>query len=207
MKHLLVRVFAAAALIGLAACHSTSVGDTWVAPDVSKLSFKKIVVIAATPDGATRRLAEDTLKARITGVECVPSYSLLGTEADLIDITKIVAALKSVGADGVVVMRPVSDKDKITVVPGRIYPVEYRTFRGYYRRSYALHAYYQEPDEIRTERVVQIETNIYEVAGERLIWSGTSTTTNPGNLQQLVADTADAVRAELVKQKLVPAQP
>jgi hypothetical protein len=52
---------------------------------------------------------------------------------------------------------------------------------------------------------VQIETNIYEAAGERLIWSAATTSTNPGNVQQLITDAAMAIRAELVKEKLIPA--
>ena len=195
---------AAASLVGFTACNSTSVGDTWTAPDVSKISFKKIMVVATFPDGATRRAAEDALKAEVTRAECITSYSLLGAESDVQDLAKISGALRTAGVDGVVVMRPVSDKNEVTYIPGTIYPVPYRTFRGYYNRFYALRPFSYEPGRYATDRIVQIETNIYEVAGERLIWSAASTSTNPGNLKDLIQDAASAIRAELVKEKLIP---
>jgi hypothetical protein len=204
VSRLAAAALAAFALVGLAACNSTAVNDTWTAPDVSNIRFKKIMVVATSPDGATRRAAEDAVKAQITKAECVTSYSLLGVEADLKDIAKVSAALKSAGVDGVVVVRPVSDKNEITVTPGTLYPVPYRTFRGYYARPYALRPFYYEPAQTTVDRIVQLETNIYEVAGERLIWSAATTSTNPGNLKQLAADAAAAIRAELVKQKLIP---
>ena len=202
--------FAAAALaavlfFGFTACNSTSVDDTWTAPDISKISFRKIMVVATFPDGATRRRAEDALKAQVTRAECITSYSLLGVESDLKDLTKVTDVLKAAGVDGVVIMRPVSDNKEIVYIPGTgYYPRPYRTFRGYYSRDYALGSFYYEPGRYATDRVVQIETNIYEVAGERLIWSGATTSTNPGNLQNLIKDAAAAIREKLVDEKLLP---
>lgn len=195
---------AAASLLGFTACNSTSVDDTWTAPDVSKISFRKIMVVATFPDGVTRRAAEDALKAQVTRAECITSYSLLGSESDLKDLTKVTGVLKAAGVDGVVIMRPVSDRKEITYIPGTVYPRPYRTFRGYYSRDYALGSFYYEPGRYATDRVVQIETNIYEVAGERLIWSGATTSTNPGNLQNLIKDAAAAIREKLVDEKLLP---
>lgn len=194
----------ALSMLLLAACNSTSVGDTWTAPDVSKIHFNKIMVVATFPDGAKRRAAEDALKAQITRTECITSYSLLGAETDLKDLAKVSATLKAAGVDGVVVMRPVSDKKEVTYLPGTIYPAPYRTFRGYYSQSYALSPFFYEPGRFMTDRIVQIETNIYETPGERLIWSAATTSTNPGNLQQLIKDAVEAIRAELMKEKLIP---
>ncbi len=200
---------AALSLLAFSACDSTSVNTTWTAPDISKIHFNKIMVVATFPDGATRRAAEDTFKAQITRAECVTSYSLLGANNDLKDVTKVSAALKAAGVDGVVVMRPVSDKKEITYIPGAGYPESYRTFRGYYSSGYALSPFFYEPGWFTTDRIVQIETNIYEAAGERLIWSASTTSTNPGNVQELIKEATAVIRAELVKEKLitVPAPP
>ena len=195
---------AAASFLGFTACNSTSVDDTWTAPDVSKLSFKKIMVVATFPDGATRRIAEDELKAQVTRAECITSYSLLGSESDLKDLTKVIGTLKAAGIDGVVIMRPVSDQKEITYIPGSSFPRPYRTFGDYYSREYALGSFYYEPGRYATDRVVQIETNIYEVAGERLVWSGATTSMNPGNVQNLIKDAANAIREKLVAEKLLP---
>jgi hypothetical protein len=191
------------ALVCLNACNSTEVNGSWVAPDVSKISFKKIVVVAATPDSGARRMVEDGIKARITGVECIPSHTLISAAADLHDIDKVHAALKAAGADGVIVLRPISSRHEVTVIPGEVYPVPYRTFSGYYCPAYGLSAYYQEPDEIRTDRIMQMETNIYEVAGGRLIWSATTTSTNSKDIEQFITDIFNALHKELMQQRLI----
>lgn len=208
MKTILAKTIGVSIALGLlllAGCNTTSVENAWVAPDVSQIRFNKIMVVATSPDGALRRTAEEAMKAQVQRVECVTSYSLLGAESDLKDIAKVAATLKTAGVDGVVVVRPVCDRNEITYVPGQPMPLPYRTFRGYYARSYGLNAFFYEPGYFDTTRVVKLETNIYEVAGERLIWSGVTTSTNPGNTNQLVQDTAKAIRAELIKQKLMPA--
>jgi len=197
-------VLAAALFIGLTACNSTSVDDTWTAPDVSTINFRKIMVVATFPDGATRRIAEDALKAQVTRAECITSYSLLGSESDLKDLSKVTGALKAAGIDGVVILRPVSDRKELAYIPGNAFPRPYRTFRGYYSRDHALGSFYYEPGRYASERVVQIETNIYEVAGERLVWSGATTSTNPGDVRNLIKDAAAAIREKLVEQKLLP---
>jgi hypothetical protein len=202
--HLAATALAALSLLALAACNSTKVDDTWTAPDVSKIHFTKIMVMATFPDGAIRRVAEDAFAAQVTRVECITSYSLLGEDTDLKDITKVSATMKAAGVDGIIVMRPISDRKEVTYEPGMIYPMPYRTFGGYYSRGYALRPYFYEPGEFVTDRVVQIETNIYEAAGERLLWSASTTSTNPGNVPQLIKDAATAIRAELVKEKLIP---
>jgi hypothetical protein len=196
----------AGSLLLFAGCNSTSVVDTWTAPDVSKISFRKIMVVATFPDGVRRRAAEDALKAQITRVECITSYSVLAAESDLKDVAKVSAAAKASGVDGIVVMRPLSDKDKVSYVPGMMSPGPYRTFGGYYNQFYALSPFIYEPGYFTTDRIVKIETNIYEAPGQRLIWSATTTSTNPGDLQQLIKDAASAIRAELVRQKLIAPQ-
>ena len=206
-----------AAVLGLlAACNSTSVVDTWTAPDVTKLNFKTILIVAPNPDPVSRRMAEDAVKALVTRTECIASYTLLG-ETDLTDLPKVKAMVKAAGVDAVVVLRLASNRDEISYVPGSVYPMGstmgtpmgypmgYRSFGGYYSRSYALDSFYYEPGHYTSDRIVEIEANIYETAGERLIWSGLTKTKNPGNLTELATNTGKAIKAELVKDKLIPA--
>jgi hypothetical protein len=193
-----------ASLICFSACSSTSVKSSWVAPDVSKIRFKKVVVVMATPDSGGRRIIEDAVKARITGAECISSYTLLSTLDDLRDIDKVSAALKAAAADGVIVLRPISVSTEVNVIPGAVYPLPYQTFRGYYQPAYGLSAmYYQEPDQITTDHIVRMETSIYEVAGGRLIWSAATTTNNPEDIHKFIADLSSAIIKELVQQKLI----
>jgi hypothetical protein len=211
MKNSLTLRLAAAALVAstlltLTSCNSTTIKDTWTAPDVSQIKFNKITVIAATKDGATRRIAEDALVATVTGIQCLPSYTLIPDGDSMKDLEKVSASLKAAAVDGVVVMRMISDKNEINVTQDMSYPMGYpmgyRSFGGYYGR-YAMVGY--NSTTVTTDRIIVIETNIYEMAGGKLIWSGVTSTTSPGNMKELADGASKAIRDQLVKQKLIPA--
>ena len=53
--------------------------------------------------------------------------------------------------------------------------------------------------EIRTDTVVTIETLVYALRENRLVWGGQSKTTNPQDLNRLIQDTAKQVTSELVR--------
>jgi hypothetical protein len=53
-----------------------------------------------------------------------------------------------------------------------------------------------------TSRVV-VDTLVFNLAPERLVWAATSETNNPKTLQSFVAELVDAVVREMQKMKLV----
>jgi hypothetical protein len=193
--------FAAVAVLSLTSCSTTEVKDVWTAPDLTNISFKKVMVIAATKDGATRRISEDALAAALPNVNCVPSYSLITDESNMTNVDKVSESLKTAGVDGVVVMRMISDRSEVNVTGNMGYPVGYRSFRGYYG-NYAMMGF--NTTTVTTDRIIEIETTIYEAPGGKLIWSGVTSSTSPGNIKQLVDEAVAAVRGQLVKQKLIP---
>ena len=56
---------------------------------------------------------------------------------------------------------------------------------------------------VQTDEWVTIETLIYSLNQDKLLWAGTSRTSNPEGLQGLVTEVADAVASEVVKQGLI----
>jgi hypothetical protein len=56
---------------------------------------------------------------------------------------------------------------------------------------------------VQTDTVVSIETLIYSLNKDQLLWAGTSRTSNPEGLSELVDEVADAVAKEVVKQGLI----
>jgi hypothetical protein len=91
----------------------------------------------------------------------------------------------------------VSADEKVTYVPPSYGP----TFWGYY--GYARPMAY-DPGYIRTDTVVRVETSIYSLREDRLLWVASSETMNPKSVDTLVAEVAKAVRAELERSKLIP---
>jgi len=195
------RVGVAAFSALLAACSSTTIDRTWTAPDLTKIKFNKVLVIATLPEGAARRRAEDAMKAQISSTQAVTSYSVLGAESDVRDSNKVINAIKAQGIDGVIVMRGMSDRTDVSSLPSTP-PMGYRSFGSYYSAGYALGGYYGET--ITSDRIITVETNIYEMPGGKLIWSGMTSSSSPGNIPQLVEDAAKAIRSEMARKNLIP---
>lgn len=197
-------------LIGvfLSSCASTTqLERSWTAPEAGSIRFNRIMVIAMAPDEALRRSAEDAMRQQIERAEAVPSYKLLSSIDALKDRAQVAEAIRTVGADGLVVMRLVSDENEVRYTPGRAMPLPYTSFWGYYTRPYALAPFYwDDRREVRTYRVVGIETNIYRTDDESLLWSGFTRTVDPDDVPSLVAEVATVVRARLREQGLI-AQP
>jgi len=207
-KSIALRLAAAAlaviGLIGLSSCTTAEVKDVWTAPDLTNIRFKKVLVIAATQegkDGVSRRTAEDAIAQAMPNVQAVPSYAFIG-DNDLNDATKISAAIKTAGFDGIIVMRLVAERTEVNAYSTG-YPGYYGSFGGYYGR-YGYGGMGMGTT-VTTDRILSIETNIYQYPAEKLIWSGSVECTSPGNIKQMVDDTVGAVRQYMIKQKLIPA--
>ena len=88
-------------------------------------------------------------------------------------------------------------------VPGSTYytpaPAYYGMY-GYYNSSYAMvhdPGYYQE------NTIVKLETNVYDVASEKLVWSGVTETLNPETAQDVANSVAFKVTEDMVKSKVI----
>jgi hypothetical protein len=200
VKRLAAAALAAVALFSLNACSTAEVKDVWKAPALTNINFKKVLVIASVKDGAARRVAEDAIAAALPNAEAVPSYAFI-TDGDIKDAAKISAALKAANFDGIIVMRMVSERTEVNAYSTGGYPGYYGSFGGYYGRyGYGTVGM---GTTVTTDRIISIETNIYELASEKLIWSGAVESTSPGNIKQMVDDTVGAVRQYMLKQKLI----
>jgi hypothetical protein len=182
-----------AAACVLSGCASTTLLSTWREPGVGQLSFQKVLVIAPSHDPSLRRAAEEELARRIKRAQAIPSYTLI-PEAELENDEAVRARAKSEGFDGVVVMRVVSVDKQATWVPG--------AWTGRYYAYGGWPAY--DPGQIQINTYVRVETNVYSARDDKLVWASASRTTNPSNVNSLVASTAKAVGKEMKKQGLIP---
>jgi len=65
---------------------------------------------------------------------------------------------------------------------------------------------YVEPGYMHVDEVLKIETNVYDVKREKLVWSGLTSSVSPGSMQELVGDLMEVVSAALREQGLVAAR-
>jgi hypothetical protein len=194
----------ALAALALGACAtSTTFKSTWKAPDAGVLNPEghRVAAVYITSDESSRREAEDTLVERLNaaGAQGVASYTLVpGSETKNIDSVR--ERLASAGVDGAVVMRVIDTKDRVRYSPEPAFAPYYRHFWGYW--GYGWGAAYS-PTRVDTDEVVSVETQIYSIRRDELLWAGTSRTVNPSKVKDFVNEVADAATKEMRKDGLL----
>jgi hypothetical protein len=198
-----VRIAARALLLGLAlaalACASTRLQDTWRNPDAGPLRFHKVVVLAITSDAALRRTIEDEIVRQATRGDVVAGYSFI-PDADLRDTDKVRELVKARGFDGAFVFLLEGVEKQQSYLPAGNAMPGYSLW-GYYGYGWSSAI---DPINVRTDTFVRVESRVYSVLDEQLVWSGRSETLNPSSVQELVKGVIDAVAAELRRQGLIP---
>ena len=200
---------AALSLAALVSCAgSTRLTSSWADPTAADRGFKKIAVVGASPKIAMRRMFEDDfvsdLKAR--GVAGVPSYTFAAEGQ--IDKDAAVAKLREMGVDGVIVTR-LMDKETVQTY----YPPTYSSvaapapyYGGWYDYYSTGYTYMSSPGYVAEDHVFRIETNLYDLQNDKLVWSGlTQTTLSSGSAPEgEIKPFIDLLVYEMEKHKLLP---
>jgi hypothetical protein len=195
------------AAVMMSACATTGFVSTWKAPDAAPLqvSGSKVAAVVMIRNEAARRAAEDALAREITahGAQGVAMYTI-APEARPDNEQAVRAAVEGAGVAGAIVMRPVGKEKEVVSTPvaygGPMYGGYWGGYYGYgWGSPYAYGA-----TEIRTDTIVSIETLVYSLRQNKLVWAGQSKTTNPTGVDELVKETSAAVAMQLQKQGLIP---
>lgn len=183
-------------LISFGACTSTTLQSSWKAPGATytKEQFKKVMVVALLKDETTRRIAEDKLASKDTTFRA--SYEILGIDQKGMDEPGVKSFLAQNGYDGVVTMNLIDDAKTTTYVPGT-YQGGYYGWYGMYYGGYYSPGYYTE------NRNYVIETNVFSVAQNKLVWSGITTTTNPIYIEKTIDEVWEAVISKMKQQGFI----
>jgi hypothetical protein len=189
---------AAACALALGACASAKFNTTWVNPEAQALSFKagdKVLAMVPIKNEGMRRIAEDSLAHALSarGLQGVPSYTLIPTE---LTKDKALGAAGKIGAAGAVVMRVLA-KDKVSssqLSQSSSYTAYWDSNSGWSSPN---------PSDMRSDAVLFVETLIYDMRQEKIVWAGQSQTTNPSKVDVLIKELADQTARQLRQQGLV----
>ena len=191
------------AALCLSACGGTTFTSTWKAPDAQRVdpAGKSIAALVIYSDKKRRRDAEVYLAHELTirGMRGIAAYTLIGLDQPNVDYAR--ARFKEAGVEGVVVMRLIGHDQRVTVDPGGFSGSAYGSFGSYYS-SYGVGVSYS-TGSVQTDTEVTIETLIYSLSKDKLLWAGTSRTSNPEGLQSLVTEVANAISSEVARQGVV----
>jgi hypothetical protein len=197
-----VRAFSALMMLALAACASTEFKNTWKAPDAAPLSVKRgdvVVTMVMSKEETIRRSGEDQLgdELRQLGLRPISSYTLIPTPL-IDDRARSEAVIRSSGAVAVFVVRPIAINKEQRYVP-TTYVRPGPGFGPFYAEGWgsAYGGYYV------SDTVVKLETLVFDLKQDKLIWTGQSETTNPDKLEDFVRELVKVGVAQLRKEGVI----
>jgi hypothetical protein len=168
-------------------------------------AIKDVLVIVVINDLKIRAIFEkhfkDWLEAK--GVEAVTSVDVLPIDsANKLKKEAIVDVVDRYGNDSILITHIVGFEE--TEVFSRDRPRYYYNYYGFYNYAWG----YVTWPTIYGENVhLTLETGLYDVKTESLIWAGESELTNPKTTGEAIGEVVVAVMQELEKNGLVPQKP
>ncbi len=180
----------------------TKFESVWKSPEAATVTFAgaKVAALVIDKDDSLRVAGEEALVRELTarGIQGVASYRMMPKELAQ-DAAQAKTWYEKAGVQGVVALRVVNDDRRKTVVPSTWSNTYYTSLWGYY--GYGWGAVYT-PGYTRDERIVSIETLIFSVPKNALMWAGLSVTENPKEGSKVVAEVVKEAVKEMRKQGL-----
>ena len=197
-----LRALTVIALVWLAAsCASTTLQSTWRDPAYQGGGFKRIFVLGLSArDVTARRVLEDVVVAKLAagGVEAVPGWRFLASDGPA-DERALTAAVAASAADAMLMVRLLGVDTQTTVWP----PMGLGS--GPRFGWYGFYSGWYDYPQITQSTIAVIETTLFDVRSQRIVWSATSETFNPTSVQKDAPGFADVILASLRKDGLLPA--
>jgi hypothetical protein len=204
------------AISALTACNktSTNISQSYRNPGFEETVFKNLLVIGVAENQESRQAFEDAFAKAIAdeGGRAQASWVLLPQSTQL-EEEQIRAAIEGKNFDGVLITRLLSvDKEQEYVEPkaynnprtryyaggGGLYG---HGFYGFYGTTYAK---VHEPGYFETSTTLRLETNLYSLATNGLVWTGQSETIDPESIPDARASMTAAVAKRLKEERLIP---
>jgi hypothetical protein len=174
----------------------------WRSPDANQVTFadKKVAALIITPVDSLRVAGEEALFRELTalGLRTVAAYRIVPKE-ELQSPDRAKVWFEKAGVEGVVALRPVSNESRTVYNAALWVSPSYSTLWGYYGHGWGS---VYVPGAASRETTVTVETLIYSVPRNQLVWAAVSETTNPRSLQKFVEELVKESVKELDKQGL-----
>ncbi|MFH2219323.1 MAG: hypothetical protein ABII68_06660 [Pseudomonadota bacterium] len=197
-------------LFSVTACTPTKLVDARKDPSYTGGPMKSVMVLGITESPNSRKMFEEAFSKefRVEGVEAIGSLDAIPRDVKLdkdnLDSHKdiIKAAASKLGIQTVFITHLVGVEEKEQYHPPMYDP--FVTGPGGFNRPgyYAYHATYT-PEYTTQQQYVALESNLYEVETEKLIWTASSGTVDPKSVSELINTLCKAVMKDLRKNGLI----
>ena len=159
-------------------------------------------------DDLSRRDAEHTLAGELTarGMQGIAAYMVVPAD-ELRNRDAAKARMEKAEIAAVVVMREVGQSNDLSETAATYYVTH--SFSGYdtFWGSYTTWSGVYDPGYVSMDRIITVETLVYDLRRDKLVWAGMSESTNPKNLVKLLEDLVATTAKEMQKQGLVRPRP
>jgi hypothetical protein len=193
--------------LAMIACSGPEMTGSWTSSDF-KGPIKKVYIVGIAKSEMNRRVFEDSFSNQLfsMGVSTEASYRDISTSQEL---NKDILAQKMAekGCDTVLMTRLIGQRKETVVTPGRAYgysagpyyggyarPAYYNSWGHYYGHPYNV---VYEPATTTEFVVLTVESVMYELKTEQLIWSAQYETVVEGGLDKMVQDYVKAASKDL----------
>jgi hypothetical protein len=177
-------------------CSSTKLTDVWKDAFFEGEHLESVMVVGVSDNLRTRKIFEDEFVKRFeaNGVRAVSSAALSPDQDLRAKAIKAAAVEQGLEAVFVTHLAGVEQKQVYRQGPPRTYPAHYGFFGSYYPQVYG---YTHTPGYYTQHELVKLETNLYDVGSEKLIWSAASETFDPDATKKFIESFADVIMKSL----------
>ncbi len=195
-------------LAGLSACSTeTKLYERWNDTQYSGPKFSKVLVLGVFKNDIRRRSFEANFVKEMDAENkpAVAGYTIMPDTDDYDSKEDILAAVKKIGADAVLITSYIGTIEKQREVAPRVEYVPsmgagYGRYGGYYGSRY--NAVYR-PGYTVTDTIVQLETRVFSVADEKLVWAGKSKSVNASSGENIVKQLVKLVVEDMKESGLI----
>jgi len=198
-------LLAVSAVLLVSSCANTKISQSWVEPD-NKRSYDDLLIIGVGESQQNRRAYESHFveELRATGTEAEASYKLIPNSEELNRQT-VEKAIDGMEIDGVIVTHLVAVDEETIYRPSMDYMPMYGG--GYYGGLYSyyphVNTYVSRPGYYSTHETFTLETNLYDVESEELVWSARSRTFSPESVSEVINDLTKLLIKDLKENNLI----
>jgi len=197
---------AVAVMAMLTACTTTKLVTRWNDTEYKGPMLEKVLVVGVMKDDIKRRYYEDEFVKKITsgGRQAVTSYTLMPDLKAVNDKEELVEIVKKAGADSVLVTTLKAVKEQEREVPPRVdYVPTMGMGYGYY--PYYMNSYQAvySPGYTTVDTVVQLETRVYALPTEDLVWAGNTESFNASSAGSIISESANLIVTDMKASGLI----
>jgi len=198
----------------VAACSSTTMSGSWSDPAFTK-KVKNVYIIGISKNETHRRIFEDSFGRQLAsqGIKTFSSYKDLPNNQET-DREAIFQRMTAEGCDSVIITQLINTRKESVTSPGRVSGYSSGPYYGgrrgvgdhydnwnsyYYRRTDIVY----EPPTSTEFVIATVESVMYDLKSEEMIWSGQLETVIEGNFEKMVQDFVDTVSKDLAEKGII----